>query len=95
MTRKTFEYIHDYICNNQDELYKLYKNTKLTDERFSKKYHRKALSIQKAISIWYKIKNFNWLTNLNFHFLVKILNYNNFFKLSKELKEELKTFKLL
>lgn len=75
------------------------KISKLNDEEFSKseKIKTKALKIIWTLK-WELIKTtYNNLTNLNYHILVKILNYNWFFKwdLSKNLSEELKKLPII
>lgn len=78
-------------------LYGKYNETNLTDKQFSKEYFYLAEMLAKLIKEYTWNKTYNHLTNLNYHFLVKILNHNDYFKwdLTKELSEELKTFNLI
>lgn len=87
------------IDNLMEILYKKYREKwEITDENFSKneeiqKIVFEIVEILKNAKISTSYEN---LTNMNFHMLVKILNYNNFFKeLKKEIKEALKKFSLL
>ena len=87
------------IDNLMEILYRKYREKwEITDENFSKneeiqKIVFEIVEILKNTKISTSYEN---LTNMNFHMLVKILNYNNFFKgLKKEEKEALKKFSLL
>lgn len=83
-----------------NEIYQIIREANLTDEEIATSERVKKLAFE-MVSL---LKNenikttYNNLTNLNFHTLVKILNYNAFFsknQLSKELSDELKTFSLI
>lgn len=97
MRRKTNDYFLDKIDNRLSKLISEYKQTKLSDENFSKTKFKDALFIQKIIFLWTWKKSYDDLTNYNYHFLVKILNYNWYFKwdLWEDLSRELKRFKLI
>lgn len=87
------------IDNLMEIIYKKYRDRwEMTDEEFSKSEEIKDITFE-IIDILKEenIKtSYNILTNMNFHMLVKILNYNNYFKeLSKEEREWLKNFTLL
>ena len=91
--------IIDKIDNLMQIIYKKYREKwEITDEEFSKSEEIKDITFE-IIDILKEenIKtSYNILTNMNFHMLVKILNYNNYFKeLSKEEREWLKNFTLL
>ena len=91
--------IIDKIDNLMEIIYKKYRDRwEMTDEEFSKSEEIKDITFE-IIDILKEenIKtSYNILTNMNFHMLVKILNYNNYFKeLSKEEREWLKNFTLL
>ena len=84
------------IDNLMEIIYKKYRDRwEMTDEEFSKSEEIKDITFE-IIDILKEenIKtSYNILTNMNFHMLVKILNYNNYFKeLSKEEREWLKNF---
>lgn len=70
--------------------------TDLTDQEFATSEEIKKLAFEVAEVL----KNdgikvtYNNLTNMNLHTLVKILNYNDFFRIPKALKNELKQLKL-
>ena len=91
--------IIDKIDNLMEIIYKKYRDRwEMTDEEFSKSEEIKDIAF-KIVEILKEenIKtSYNNLTNMNFHMLVKILNYHDYFKeLKKEIKEALKKFSLL
>lgn len=79
----------------------LYEKAKLTTNQVAFSKDNETLKI--VNEILYLIKEsgqritYKNLTNMNLHLLVKILNYNDFFKkeLNKEVSGELKTFSLI
>lgn len=91
--------IIDKIDNLMQIIYKKYRDRwEMTDEEFSKSEEIKNIAFE-IIDI-FKEENikttYEHLTNMNFHTLVKILNFHNYFKdLTKEEKERLKKFSLL
>ena len=91
--------VSDFINENDKKmnyLYKKYKEWTGSDEDFSKKYFKKALEIVDLIENFQNKKvTYNFLTNSNYHFLVKLLNYNNYLKIPKDIKEELKKMKMM
>lgn len=86
----------DKIDNLMTEIYSAININLLSDLEFSQllNIRENAYEIIKIFeSEWIKT-TYNNLTNMNYHTLVKILNYNWFFdnSLSKNLRDELKTF---
>lgn len=86
------------IDSLMNEIYSDINDTKLTDLEFAKSQDTqdKAYEIIEILKAEWINTTYNNLTNMNYHTLVKILNYNWFFdnNLAKNIRDELKTFPL-
>lgn len=80
---KYFDFLYMDLYNNA-------KQTTLSDEEFSIENKDHAFKLVELFSQYRQKPTYNNLTNCNFHFLVKVLNYNNFFKIPKDIKIALK-----
>lgn len=83
----------------QTSIYQSRKKSKLKDMDFSISPKIKEMAFE-MVTIFAQEDvqtSYNNLTNMNYHMLVQILNYNGFFdkSLKKEYREELKTFPLI
>ena len=86
----------NYIGDLHRKLYKWREISKKSDEDFatSKRVIEVADEIVEALKNNNIKITYNNLTNSNYHFLVKILNYNKKLKLDKNTSESLKKLKL-
>lgn len=77
------------------ELYNKAKNSNLSDKQFSLENKEHSLKLVELYCQYGAKPNFNNLTNSNLHFLVKMLNHLDFFKIPKDAKVSLEKLRLI
>jgi hypothetical protein len=95
MTQDERRLLFDTFDSMYNALHEKAKSTQNTDEVFSIMHRKEALEIVDLLRGAGIKTTYNNLTNMNNHFLVKVLNYNNYFKLPKKFKNDIKKLKLI